>query len=205
MVIFNAILNGLFSAVVGGILAGVGIQWLTYIIKERGPDVALGEAFAIYLGVIAGVVFGFIVGVICSPLMPFATYLKGIGVVVSGLVVLCALITGVRWLGEEREPRIQGKLVDFEFERQTPKGTAGRPRRRRSPLEKGISGRDRIDWMRSKSSRSPGGGPVAASSVISTGGGSAGVGTQLRGDGGERVRGAGGERAAKELDSVFGE
>ena len=90
MVFFNAILNGLFSAVVGGILAGVGIQWLTYIIKERGPDVALGEAFAIYLGVIAGVVFGFIVGVICSPLMPFATYLKGIGVVVSGLVVLCA-------------------------------------------------------------------------------------------------------------------
>ncbi|MCX6606930.1 MAG: hypothetical protein NTV52_25570 [Acidobacteria bacterium] len=127
MVVFNAIQNGLFSAVVGGILAGVGIQWLTYLIKERGPDVALGEAFAIYLGVIAGVVFGFIVGVICSPLMPFSTYLKGIGVVVGGLVVVCALITGVRWLGEEREPRIQGKLVDFEYELRAPKGFSGPP------------------------------------------------------------------------------
>jgi|GEM_PF-5655485 len=68
------------------------------------------------------------------------------------------MIKGFGWLRQERESSIQGKLVDFEFERQTPKGTAGRPRRRRSPLEKGISGRDRIDWMRSKSSRSPGGG-----------------------------------------------
>ena len=67
------------------------------------------------------------------------------------------MIKGFGWLRQERESSIQGKLVDFEFERQTPKGTAGRPRRRRSPLEKGISGRDRIDWMRSKSSRSPGG------------------------------------------------
>jgi len=46
--------------------------------KERGPDVALGEALTIYPGMIAGVVFGFIGGAICSPLMPFSTYLKSV-------------------------------------------------------------------------------------------------------------------------------
>ena len=72
------IMNGTFSGVVGGIGAGWGGQGVDGIMKERGPDVALGEALTIYPGMIAGVVFGFIGGAICSPLMPFSTYLKSV-------------------------------------------------------------------------------------------------------------------------------
>ena len=98
MVFVKAILSGMFSAGVGGLVAFAGLRWACFLLEAHGMGFEWGEAILTYLGTIACSVVGFTVGAVCSPLMPMASYLKGMVGGIGGLAGICGLISMVVWM-----------------------------------------------------------------------------------------------------------
>lgn len=136
--LWNAIWIGVVTAVVGALLGAVGAA-MPISTKESGPDARLGAAYAkVFLpmaGAMIGALVGLIAGVVGSQVLPVPAYFKLLGIIVAGVFSLDAVAAFAACRNAEREPKIHGRLVDFEYEVRMPVGrdwpppprTAGAP------------------------------------------------------------------------------
>jgi hypothetical protein len=93
--------------------------------RPSSSDERLGAAFLMFLAPMAGTVLGFVGGVTNSKLAQAGQglqFLQAVGRVAAGILVLCALSGVWMWWKMDRDVRIDGKLVEMEFEFRMPAG-----------------------------------------------------------------------------------
>ena len=126
--------NCLATAVICALLSGIAVFWISVSSNQEGSDAALGRAFAMIMGPLAGALLGLVVGLFGSLLLAQPTYLRLLGIAGALTVALCIASVVFVWKTGDREPTVDGKPLDLEFELKTPTGfrlpspSAERPR-----------------------------------------------------------------------------
>lgn len=118
-------LFGIIGSVVGALGALALAWWVAIVSRPSSSDERLGAAFLMFLAPMAGAVLGFVGGVTYSKLAQAGQglqFLQAVGRGAAGILVLCALSGVWMWWKMDRDVRIDGKLVEMEFEFRMPAG-----------------------------------------------------------------------------------
>jgi hypothetical protein len=118
----NLLLNCLLTAVICALLSAIAVFWISLSSNNEGSDAALSRAYSLVMVPLAGAILGLVIGVFGSLLFARPTYLKLLGIGAAITILAGGATIAFVWKMSDREPTIDGKLLDVEFELKTPPG-----------------------------------------------------------------------------------
>lgn len=121
----NSVLMGLIGAVFGALAAGLLGSYVILLARPSGPGAGVAQAYTVMFLGIFGAILGLIAGVVYSRMAAAGSgpvFFKGLGMTAAIVIALCVLGGIVVFLRLDREPRLDGKLLDLEVEFRAPAG-----------------------------------------------------------------------------------
>lgn len=120
----HSLFMGALGAVLGAVVVGLLSSWVMLLMRPAGPGSGTAQAFAVMFLAIWGAILGLVAGIKYARMAAEGTgsaFIKGLGTVAAVVVVL-SVAGGVFQYFRYREPRVEGKLVDLDFEFRAPAG-----------------------------------------------------------------------------------
>lgn len=124
MLMLNAIVQGLWTAVLGaGMVTAMRFvsPWLS---GQKGPDAELLLGREMLLGGMAGALAGFLLGAFSSRLLSASTYWRGVSWLLMLWIGVEVVRAGVSRWEMRNEPRLKGERLSLELELRLPAGMA---------------------------------------------------------------------------------